>query len=59
MSKSASKECFIECFLHIKLNYRLVNDTAERHDGFLDWLAAMSLTPETDQPLGEVDGCKH
>ena len=39
--------------LHIKLNGRLVYDTAERHDGFLDCLAAMILSPETDQQLGK------
>ncbi|KAJ0135525.1 hypothetical protein HZ326_21458 [Fusarium oxysporum f. sp. albedinis] len=38
---------------HIKLNCWLVYDTAKHHDGCLDCLAAMTLTPETDQPLGK------
>jgi hypothetical protein len=53
MNNSASKGNIVECYLHIKLTCRLVYDIAERHDGFLDCLAAMTLTPETDQPLGK------
>lgn len=53
MNKSASKENLVECCLHIKLTCWLVYDIAERHDDFLDCLAAMTLTPETDQPLGK------
>lgn len=53
MNKSASKANLVECYLHIKLTCRLVYDVVERDDGFLDCLAAMTLTPETDQPLGK------
>jgi hypothetical protein len=53
MKMTASKESFVESYLYIKLNCRLVYDTAKRHGGFLDWLAAMTLTPETDQPPGK------
>jgi hypothetical protein len=53
MDKIASKENLVECYLHIKPTCRLVYYIAERHDGFLDCLATMTLTPGTDQPLGK------